>query len=200
MEEKICGRLEREKCWVNNKWRQKKSLSCPPVLTKRRKDAHAKEGETQRRQLSVQTKRKAQYKIKPSGRIGQAMGRSQGEMTPYIVNDFRYLDFYFFLIQIYSTKLICLFINTYALSSDIGSARSSYQCVLCLCLTWNWHPNRNHKIAYKESGENHTGNTFRTCRPVVTVLNDDADTIIELLWKCVSSRIRLNIFIFTDEI
>lgn len=81
----------------------------------------AKEGKTQRRQLSVQTKRKVQYEIKPSGRIGQAMGRNQGEMAPYIIS--RYLDFYFSLIKIYGTKLICLFINTYALSSDIGSAQ-----------------------------------------------------------------------------
>lgn len=123
MEEKICGRLEKEKCWVNNKIKAKEDLKLSSSSHRQAEGCtEAKEGKTQRRQLSVQTKRKAQYKIKPSGRIGQAMGRNQGEMAPYIISDFRYLDSYFSLIKIYGTKFICLLINTYALSSDIGSA------------------------------------------------------------------------------
>lgn len=128
MEEKIFGRLEREKCWVNNKMRAEEVLKLSSSSHREVEGrAEAKDGKTQRRQLSVQTKRKAQYKIKLSGRIGQAMGRSQGEMPPYIIS--RYLDFYLSLIKIYDTQLICLFINTYALSSDLGSAQSSCQCV-----------------------------------------------------------------------
>lgn len=139
----------REKCWVNNKTKAKEVLKLSSSSHREVEGcSEAKEGKTQRRQLSVQTKRKAQYKIKSSGRIGQATGRNQGEMAPYIIS--RYLHFYLSLIKIYGTKLICIFINAYALSSDIGSAQSLYQCVLCLCLTWNWHITN---LAYKERGK-----------------------------------------------
>lgn len=96
---KLCGRLEREKCWVNNKMKAKEVLKLSSSSHRQAEGCtEAREGKTQRKQLSAQTKRKAQYKLKPFGRIGQAMGRNQGEVAPYIIRDFRYLDCYFSLI------------------------------------------------------------------------------------------------------
>lgn len=126
----------REECWVNNKMKAKEVLKLSSSSHREVEGCtEAKEGKAQRRQLSVQTRRKGQCKINLSGRIGQAMGRNQGGMAPYTISDSRYLDFYFSLIKIYGTKLICPFINTYVLSSDTSSAQSPYQCALCVCLT-----------------------------------------------------------------
>lgn len=77
---KIFCRLEREKCWVNNKMKAKEVLKLSSSSHREVEGCtEAKGGKTQRGQISVQTRRKAQCKIKPSGRIGQAMGSSQGE-------------------------------------------------------------------------------------------------------------------------